>query len=73
MHSLENRPKILPPALAKIFKSNKAAWTFWEAQPPGYRRMMTWFVLSAVKDETRRKRLDRLIAECAEHRRIVPM
>ena len=73
MYSFENRPKVLPPDLARTFKSNTAAWTFWEAQPPGYRRMMTWFVLSAVKHETRRNRLDRLVAECARNRRVVPM
>ena len=39
------------------FKANRAAWEFFNAQPPGYRRMATWFVMSAKRDETRLKRL----------------
>jgi len=73
MYSFENRPKSLTPELEKIFRKNKEAWTFWEAQPPGYRRTMTWYVMSAVKDETRRVRLATVIEQSAQGRRIVPM
>jgi uncharacterized protein YdeI (YjbR/CyaY-like superfamily) len=73
VYSFENRPVSLPPALEARFRKQAAAWRFWDAQPPGYRRMMCWFVMSAKRDETRLRRLERLIAECAAGRRIVPM
>ena len=44
-----------------IFKKNHAAWKFFEAQPPGYRRQMSWRVTSAKREETRAKRLQILI------------
>jgi uncharacterized protein YdeI (YjbR/CyaY-like superfamily) len=69
-YSFENRPTSLAPPLEKVFKSNKPAWAFWQAQPPGYRRTSTWWVMSAVKDETRRSRLATLIDESARGRRL---
>jgi uncharacterized protein YdeI (YjbR/CyaY-like superfamily) len=73
LYSFENRPTSLTPELEKTFKARKRAWAFWEAQPPGYRRMMTWFVMSAVKDETRRSRLATLVEACAANRRLEAM
>lgn len=45
------------------------AWTFFQAQPPWYRRTATYFVVSAKKEETRLKRLDKLIAAWSRGRR----
>lgn len=70
VYSFENRPKTLPRALEKEFRAHKKAWAFWEAQPPGYRRLLTWFVMSAKQDATRARRFARLIAECAAGRRL---
>jgi uncharacterized protein YdeI (YjbR/CyaY-like superfamily) len=74
IYSFEQRkdPK-LPPALLKEFKANAGAWRFFSAQPPGYQRMMTWWVINAKKEETRLRRLAKLIDECAKERRIDPM
>ena len=60
-------------ALAARFKANRAAWEFFSAQPPGYKRMSVWFIMSAKRDETRATRLERLIALSASKRRLVPM
>ena len=49
-------------ALERRFRANARAWTFFQSKPPGYRRIVTWWVMSAKKEETRRKRLDALIA-----------
>ena len=57
-------------AAERQFRSNAKAWAFFESQPPGYRRLATFFVISAKKDETRQKRLARLIADSAAGRRI---
>jgi len=43
------------------FGSNKNAWNFFQAQPPGYRRTATYWVVSAKREEIRRKRLATLI------------
>ena len=56
-------------SLAK-FRANRAAWTFFEAQPAGYKRLMTHRVESAKKPETRAKRLEHLIAVSAKRERI---
>jgi uncharacterized protein YdeI (YjbR/CyaY-like superfamily) len=52
------------------FQANKKAWEFFQRQPPGYRRLCTFWVMSAKQDETRMRRLDRLIADSAAGQRI---
>jgi uncharacterized protein YdeI (YjbR/CyaY-like superfamily) len=69
-YSYENRPTRLDPPLERDFRANKKAWAFFEAQPPGYRRTAIWYVVSAVKEETQRRRLATLIEHCAAGRRI---
>ena len=63
----------LPDDLEAIFRANAVAWDFWNSTPAGYRRQMTWWVISAKRDETRRRRLDVLIEEHAAGRRIDPV
>lgn len=55
----------------KAFMRNRAAWAFFEAQPPGYRRMMTWWVMSAKGEDTRDRRLARLVASSAAGKRVI--
>jgi uncharacterized protein YdeI (YjbR/CyaY-like superfamily) len=69
-YSFENRPKRLAPALLRRFKQHTTAWTFFTAQPPGYRRLMIFWIMSAVKDETRERRLALLMADSAAGRRV---
>lgn len=52
------------------FRKNKKAWTFFEAQPPGYRKLMFWWVMQAKQDETRDRRLERLIKTSAACKRL---
>jgi len=70
IYSFEKRPKSLPAPLEKAFRMNRKAWAFWSEQPPGYRRTAIWWVVSAVRDETRRRRLARLIGDSAAGRRL---
>ena len=51
--------------LEKEFRANKAAWAFWNAQPPGYKRVATYWVTSAKQEKTRPRRLSQLIADSA--------
>lgn len=54
----------------KVFRANKKAWEFWQAQPPGYKRIASWYVVSAKQEATRQRRLERLIVDSAAGRRI---
>jgi uncharacterized protein YdeI (YjbR/CyaY-like superfamily) len=62
-------PKLEPSALEQ-FRANRKAWAFFEAQPPGYRRLATHWVSSAKRPETRERRLATLIHDSAAGRRI---
>lgn len=55
------------------FKANKAAWKFFESQPPGYRKIATYWVVSAKREDTRAKRLATLIEDSAAGRRIAQL
>jgi uncharacterized protein YdeI (YjbR/CyaY-like superfamily) len=52
------------------FRSNSSAWAFFEAQPPGYRKIATFWVISAKRERTRERRLGVLISAPAAGRRI---
>lgn len=71
VYSFEQRQAAkLSPEAERKFKANKRAWKFFESQPPGYRRIATWYVVSAKQEQTRARRLARLIKDSAEGRRI---
>jgi uncharacterized protein YdeI (YjbR/CyaY-like superfamily) len=61
---------VLEPAQEAEFKKNKKAWKFFEAQPPSYRRMAAWYVVSAKRPETRQTRLTKVIHASANGVRI---
>jgi uncharacterized protein YdeI (YjbR/CyaY-like superfamily) len=70
IYSYEQRsPELLEPYLGTL-KRNKAAWTFFQAQPPSYRKVMNWWVVSAKQEATRLKRIEKLIEESAHGRRM---
>jgi len=70
IYSYENRPRELAPEDEKRFRANKRAWEYWSAQPPGYRRVVTYWVMEAKKEETRERRLAQLIDDSTHGRRI---
>jgi uncharacterized protein YdeI (YjbR/CyaY-like superfamily) len=63
----------LPDDLEAIFRANGPAWEFWSSCPPGYRRQMTWWVISAKRDETRGRRFEALVEQHASGQRIDPL
>jgi uncharacterized protein YdeI (YjbR/CyaY-like superfamily) len=70
IYSYEQRsPELIEPYLNKL-KRNNAAWKFFQAQPPYYRKTMNWWIVSAKQEETRLKRLDKLIEASTEGRRM---
>jgi uncharacterized protein YdeI (YjbR/CyaY-like superfamily) len=68
IYSYEQRPADLPEPYAGRFRKHPAAWAFYQALPPSYRKTASWWVVSAKKEETRLKRLDHLIEEASKER-----
>jgi len=63
----------LSAAQERQFRASNKAWEFFQAQPPWYRRTASWWVISAKKEETRQKRLTRLIAHSFAGQTIPPL
>jgi uncharacterized protein YdeI (YjbR/CyaY-like superfamily) len=59
--------------LEKRFRKERKAWEFFQAQPPGYRRIATWWVVSAKLEPTRLRRLATLMKDSEAGRRIAQM
>ncbi|MEM7415683.1 MAG: YdeI/OmpD-associated family protein [Gemmatimonadota bacterium] len=53
-------------------RANEAAWSDWDARPPGYRRRAAHWVMSAKRNETRDRRMAALIADSAVGRKVKP-
>ena len=69
-YSFENAPRQFDPADEKRFRANRKAWAFFSTQAPSYQRVATFWVTSAVREETRQRRLNTLIEDSANGRRI---
>jgi uncharacterized protein YdeI (YjbR/CyaY-like superfamily) len=67
-YSYENTIQLDEP-YAGILRAYDAASRFFEAQPPSYRRVASWWVMSGKREETRLKRLEALIEASAAGRR----
>ena len=61
IYSYERPPQELPAEWIKRIRADAGAWAYWEEQPASYRNVATHWVMSAVKRETRERRLDTLI------------
>jgi uncharacterized protein YdeI (YjbR/CyaY-like superfamily) len=70
LYSYEKPLAKLTAAETAELRKQKAAWTYWEGQPPGYRKLVLNWITTAKKPETRSKRLATLIEDCAAGRRI---
>ena len=70
LYSYEREHAVLDPACEREFRRNVAAWAFFTAQPPSYRKVAAFFVMGAKKAETRQRRLARLIDDSMKRRRI---
>jgi uncharacterized protein YdeI (YjbR/CyaY-like superfamily) len=57
----------------RALRTNSKAWAFFQAQPPWYRRAVVHWVTSAKKNETRSRRLARLIEDSESGRRVPPL
>jgi uncharacterized protein YdeI (YjbR/CyaY-like superfamily) len=63
-------PAALDPALEKLLRARKEAWAHFQEQAPSYRRKVVHWIMAAKSDETRAKRLHRLIEAASRGRRL---
>jgi len=70
VYSFEQDSHKMPAAFLRTFRADANAWQWFQAQAPWYRRTLTYWVTSAKKEETRRRRLDELIANSAAGKRM---
>ena len=71
IYSYEQRSTEWEQPYAKLLKKNQAALNFFNKQPPSYRKMIGWWIVSAKKEETRMARLAKLISESAKGKRVL--
>ncbi len=70
IYAYENRPKVLAPEYEKELRRNAKAAAFFDALPPAFKKLMVFWVMSAKQEETRQKRLRRLIDSSAAGKRL---
>jgi uncharacterized protein YdeI (YjbR/CyaY-like superfamily) len=68
IYAYEQRSDKLAAPYEKRLRQNRAAWDFFQAQTPSYRKLASWWVVSAKREETRLKRLEKLIEDSAHGR-----
>ncbi len=59
------------PAHAQALAKNRKAEAFWDASAPSWKHKAAWWVTSAKNQETRDRRMDKLIAACAAGKRFM--
>lgn len=72
-YSYEREHAKLRADMQKQLKANARAWHFFREQPPSYRKVAAWWVVSAKKEETKLKRLSQLIRDSAAEKRIAQL
>jgi uncharacterized protein YdeI (YjbR/CyaY-like superfamily) len=70
IYAYEQRTAEIPEPYLSQLKKNKAAYDFFASQPASYRKQLSWWIVSAKKEETRLSRLKKLITESAAGRRL---
>lgn len=74
LYSYEQKKRLaLSPAYLERLKADRSAWSDWEARPPGYKRQVAHWIMSAKKEETRLRRLEQLIDDSARARKVKPL
>ncbi|MGH7713032.1 MAG: YdeI/OmpD-associated family protein [Gemmatimonadaceae bacterium] len=67
-YSIKSRSNTLPPEYERPFRANEKAWKYFASQTPSRQRTAFFWVASAKQEETRLRRLETLIADCAKDR-----
>ena len=70
IYAYEQRQDRIEEPYAGMLRKHKAAASFFDAQPPGYRKVIGWWIVSAKREETRLARLRTLIDACEKGKRL---
>ncbi len=70
VYSYEQRRPELEPPYDQLLRRDEAAWEFFQSQPPSYRKAVSWWIVSAKREDTRLRRLEKLRAHSARGQRI---
>lgn len=74
VYSYEQRHSVkLDESYERRFRRNEKAWEYFTSRPPSYRTSAVYWVMSAKKEETRERRLARLIDDSAHGRTVPPL
>jgi len=73
IYSYETKDKKLTPEYEKKFKANKKAWKFFQSMAPWYQRTASHWVIAAKQEETRQRRLNILIKDSGNGKKIGPL
>lgn len=73
IYSFEKKEIVLSATYEKLFKKNKKAWVWFEKQIPSYKKPAIHWVMSAKQEITREKRLQQLISDSENERKIKPL
>ena len=72
IYSYENRSRGFDAPTEAAFRKRKRAWAFFAEQAPSYRRTASFWVMSAKREETRKRRLEKLIESSRNGERLAP-
>ena len=70
VYTYENDAKLFSDDFEKRFRANEQAWQFFETQANWYKKQLTGWVRSAKQEATRERRLEKLIAECENEKKL---
>jgi uncharacterized protein YdeI (YjbR/CyaY-like superfamily) len=72
-YSFESKPVALAKRHLSQLKANAQAYSYFQQQAPWYRRITSFYVMSAKQEATQQRRLAHLIACCERQRPISPL
>jgi uncharacterized protein YdeI (YjbR/CyaY-like superfamily) len=70
IYSYEQRSVDLPAPYDSLLNKNKTAWNFFQAESASYRKTVSWWIISAKREETRLNRLKKLMAHSSRKQRL---
>ncbi len=65
-------PELSADYVARL-RADHAAWRDWESRPPGYRKQVAHWVMSAKRESTRERRFTALFEDSAAGRKVKPL
>ena len=69
-YSFEHGPQALDADIEKRFRANRKAWSFWESCPPYYKRVVSFYIMGAKREETRLRRLANVLRHSEKGERL---